>query len=148
MDSNIRELEGALTKVSAYQRLNRLPMTVEEVDDVLTQMRRVLNSGAIPRPQQIQEEIAAYFKVSVDDLCGDRRTAKITVPRQLGMYFCRELTHLSLKDIGQAFGGKDHTTVIYALGRVEERLQVDESFAQDVIILRARLRERFSPSQG
>jgi chromosomal replication initiator protein len=148
VDSNIRELEGALTKVSAYQRLNRIPLTVEEIDEVLTQMRRVLNSGAIPRPQQIVEEIAAYFKVSEDELCGDRRTAKITVPRQLGMYFCRELTHLSLKDIGQAFGGKDHTTVIYALGRVEERLQVDESFAQDVIILRARLRERFSPSDS
>ncbi len=145
VDSNVRELEGALTKVSAYQRLNHIPMTTEQVDEVLTHMRRTLASGSIPRPQQILEEVASYFKIAVDDLCGDRRTAKITVPRQLGMYFCRELTHLSLKDIGGAFGGKDHTTVIYALNRVEERLQVDEVFAQDVMILRAKLRDRFTP---
>ena len=148
VDSNVRELEGALTKVSAYQRLNRTPMLLEDVDELLTHMRRSLSKEAIPRPMQIIEEVGSYFKISCDDLCGDRRTAKITVPRQLGMYFCRELTHLSLKDIGQAFGGKDHTTVIYALNRVEERLQVDETFAQDVMLLRAKLRERFRPADG
>ena len=121
---------------------------MEDVDELLTHMRRSLSKDAIPRPMQIIEEVAAYFKVSCDDLCGERRTAKITVPRQMGMYFCRELTHLSLKDIGQAFGGKDHTTVIYALNRVEERLQVDESFARDVMLVRAKLRERFRPAEG
>lgn len=143
VDSNIRELEGALTKMSAYQRLNHIDLTIELVDEVLTQMRRNLNKGCTPMPQDIIEEVAAHFKISVDELKGDRRTAKITVPRQLGMYFCRELTHLSLKDIGKEFGGKDHTTVIYAVTRVEERLGVDESFARDAMILRARLRERF-----
>lgn len=148
VDSNVRELEGALTKVSAYQRLNRMPMSMAEIDEILSHMRRNLSSGTNPRPQQIIEEVAAYFKVSESDLCSDRRTARITVPRQLGMYFCRELTHLSLKDIGQAFGGKDHTTVIYALNRVEERLGVDEVFAQDVMLIRAKLRERFRPAQA
>ncbi len=143
VDSNIRELEGALTKMSAYQRLNHANLTIEEVDDVLAHMRRNLNKGCTPMPQDIMEEVAAHFKVSIDDLMGDKRTAKITVPRQLGMYFCRELTHLSLKDIGKAFGGKDHTTVIYAVTRVEERLGVDDVFARDAMILRARLKERF-----
>jgi chromosomal replication initiator protein len=59
------------------------------------------------------------------------------------MFFCRELTHLSLKDIGTAFGGKDHTTVIYALTRVEERIEVDEAFAHEIVLLKARLKERF-----
>ncbi len=148
VDSNVRELEGALTKVSAHQRLSQYPLTLEEVDEVLLHMRRTLQKGVTPMPQQIIEEVAAYFKVGIDELCGDRRTARISVPRQLGMYFCRELTHLPLKDIGQAFGGKDHTTVIYAVNRVEERLGVDEAFAQDVLLLRARLRDRFRPPEG
>lgn len=149
VDSNIRELEGALTKMSAYHRLNHTSLTIEEVDEVLTHMRRNLNKGGTPMPQDIIEEVAAHFRISVEELRGDRRTAKITVPRQLGMYFCRELTHLSLKDIGKAFGGKDHTTVIYAVTRVEERLGVDEAFARDAMILRARLRERFRrPDEG
>jgi len=148
VDSNVRELEGALTKVSAHQRLSHGALTLEEVNEVLAHMRRSFQKGCNPMPQQIIEEVAAYFKVPADDLCGDRRTARISVPRQLGMYFCRELTHLSLKDIGHAFGGKDHTTVIYALNRVEERLGVDEAFAQDVLLLRARLRDRFRPSEA
>jgi len=146
VDSNVRELEGALTKVSAHQRMSNLPLSLEEVDEVLMHMRRSIEKGCNPMPQQIIEVVAKYFKVSIEDLCGDRRTARISVPRQLGMYFCRELTHLSLKDIGHAFGGKDHTTVIYAINRVEERLGVDEMFAQDVLMLKARLHERFRPS--
>jgi len=146
VDSNVRELEGALTKVSAHFRLNRTPMRLEDIDDVLMHMRRTVSKGCTPMPNDIIEEVAAYFKVSVDDLLGDRRTARISIPRQLGMYFCRELTHLSLKDIGAAFGGKDHTTVIYAINRVEERLGVDEAFAQDVVLLKTRLKERFRPN--
>jgi len=146
VDSNVRELEGALTKVSAHHRMSAMPLSLEEVDDVLTHMRRSIEKGCNPLPLHIIEVVAKYFKVSVDDLCGERRTARISVPRQLGMYFCRELTHLSLKDIGQAFGGKDHTTVIYAINRVEERLGVDESFAHDVLMLKTRLNERFKPA--
>jgi chromosomal replication initiator protein len=148
VDSNVRELEGGLTKVSAHQRLSKNPLTLEEVDDVLVHLRKTNSSGRATTPEEIMEESAAHFQVSVDDLLGDRRTAKITVPRQVAMYFCRELTHLSLKDIGAAFGGKDHTTVIYALNRVEERLGVDEAFAREVVLLRARLRERFRASEG
>jgi chromosomal replication initiator protein len=145
VDSNVRELEGALTKVSAHQRLLRRSLMLEEVDDVLAHLRRSLDSSRTPAPNEIMEEVAAHFQVDVDDLKGERRTARITVPRQVAMYFSRELTHLSLKDIGQAFGGKDHTTVIYALNRVEERLGVDEAFARDMMLIRARLRERFRP---
>jgi chromosomal replication initiator protein len=143
VDSNVRELEGALTKVSAHQRLSRIVLTVEEVDEVLAHMKLAMKGSHAPAPQEIMEETAAHFQVSVDELIGERRTARITVPRQVGMYFCRELTHLSLKDIGAAFGGKDHTTVIYALNRVEERLGVDDIFAREVMLLKARLKERF-----
>jgi chromosomal replication initiator protein len=143
VDSNVRELEGALTKVSALGRLSRLPLTQDEVDDVLDNMRKSLKEGHAPSADDILEEAAIHFQISVEDLKSDRRTARVSVPRQIGMYFCRELTHLSLKDIGQVFGGKDHTTVIYALERVEARLGVDESFAREVMLLRNRLRERF-----
>ena len=143
VDSNVRELEGALTKVSAYQRMARLPLTPEEVDDVLIHLRRSNDKGRAPLPHEIMEEVAQHYRVTADDICGGRRTARITVPRQLAMYFCREFTHLSLKDIGAAFGGKDHTTVIYALNRVEERIGVDEAFAREAMIIRSRLKEKF-----
>jgi chromosomal replication initiator protein len=143
VDSNVRELEGGLTKVSAHQRLSRVQLTVEGIDEVLAHMRLAMKGSHAPSPQEIMEETSAHFQIAVDELKGERRTARITVPRQVAMYFCRELTHLSLKDIGAAFGGKDHTTVIYALNRVEERLGVDESFAREVMLLKARLKERF-----
>ena len=147
VDSNVRELEGGLTKVSAHQRLSKTALTLEGVDDVLVHLVKTSSHGRATTPEEIMEETAAHFQISVDELTGDRRTARITVPRQVGMYFCRELTHLSLKDIGAAFGGKDHTTVIYALNRVEERLGVDEAFAREVVLLRARLVERFRASK-
>jgi chromosomal replication initiator protein len=143
IDGSVRELEGGLTKVSAHQRLSRVPLAVEEVDEILAHMRAAKKGSRVPSPQEIMEETANHFRITVDELMGERRTARITVPRQVGMYFCREMTHLSLKDIGGAFGGKDHTTVIYALTRVEERVEVDEAFAREIMLLKARLKERF-----
>jgi len=144
----VRELEGALTKISALSRLSKAPVTIDEVDDVLTSMKSSKTKGNTPAAETIIDETAAHFQVSIEDLKSERRTARVSVPRQIGMYFCREMTHLSLKDIGEAFGGKDHTTVIYALERVEARLGVDETFARDVMILRNRLREKFrDPSE-
>lgn len=146
IDSNVRELEGGLTKVSAHQRLLKVTLTLEEVDEVLAYLKLPTREGHAPTPKDIMEETAAHFKVAVNELLGDRRTARISVPRHVAMYFCRELTHLALKDIGTAFGGKDHTSVIYAINRVEERLGVDEAFAKEVLLLKARLKERFQKS--
>ncbi len=147
VDSNVRELEGALTKVSAHQRFSKKSVALDEIDELLMHYGRPETFDRATSPEEIIDETAAHFQVSVDDLLGDRRTARITVPRQVAMHFCRELTHLSLKDIGGAFGGKDHTTVIYALNRVETRLGVDESFAREVMLLRERLKKRFRGSE-
>lgn len=148
LDGSIRELQGGLTRVSAHQKLSTVPLTVEEVEAILADCSLARRTGQVLSPRDIMQEVAGHFGVTIEELRGNRRTARITVPRQVAMYLCRELTMLSLKDIGAAFGGKDHTTVIYALEKVEERLGVEEELAREVALLRSRLKERFKNASG
>jgi len=148
VDSNIRELEGCLAVVSAHLRFPPKLLTLQEVEDLLYGCIGVVKSGKAPGLDEIIREVAEHFQVGVEELKGERRTSRITIPRQVAMYLCREFTHFSLKDIGEAFGGKDHTTVIYAVTKVEERLEIDEPFAKDIALLRAKLAERFGERRG
>ena len=96
---------------------------------------------------KIQKIVAKHYHIDLKDMRSKKRTDAIALPRQIAMYISRNLTELSTIEIGDSFGGKDHTTVIYALNRVEERLGVDEAFAREVVLLRARLVERFRASE-
>lgn len=123
IDNNIRELEGAFNRVNAFSFLNRKPITIELAIESLKDLFPKEKANQVT-PQLIQEIVAIHFKIKIDDMTSKRRTRNVTVPRQLAMFLCREMTDWSLPKIGEIFGGRDHTTVIHAYEKVNrERLE-------------------------
>src|SRR5438270_9400319 len=124
--TNSRELEGALTRVVAFCSLTGRPMNDEVAQDVL---KDVFPQGDLPQVtiERIQEIISDRFGLSLDELCGDRRSQNIVYPRQVAMYLSRELTDSSLPKIGKQFGGRDHTTVIHATSKIARMIREDRS---------------------
>jgi chromosomal replication initiator protein len=123
IQSNIRELEGALVRVVAYSSLTGKEITLELASEAL---KDILPEN---KPKQIsieliQQAIAEYFNLKIDDFKAKKRTRSIAYPRQIAMYLCRELTDSSLPKIGEEFGGRDHTTVLHAHDKISnERAQ-------------------------
>jgi chromosomal replication initiator protein len=117
--TNIRELEGALIRVTAFASLSGQPVSVDMAAHVLKDIIPSGDSGQIT-VGTIMTETADYFRVSVDDLCGASRSRMLVNARQIAMYLCRELTDLSLPKIGQEFGGRDHTTVMHAERKIRQ----------------------------
>ncbi|MEW6008286.1 MAG: chromosomal replication initiator protein DnaA [Candidatus Omnitrophota bacterium] len=115
--TNIRELEGALIRVIAYSLLEDKQITLSLTQEVLRDM--LTESAKIITIDQIQKEVANVFNVTVNELRSHRRNKNVILPRQIAMYLSRELTNQSLPEIGQAFGGKDHTTVLYACNKIK-----------------------------
>jgi chromosomal replication initiator protein len=140
ISTNIRELEGALTRVVAFSSLTGRPMTVDLAQEVL---KDVFPQGAAPEisVERIQEEVIDRFGISMQELTGDRRSQSIVYPRQVAMYLCRELTDSSLPKIGKKFGGRDHTTVIHATSKIAKLIQEDRSVYNLVQELTARIKQ-------
>jgi chromosomal replication initiator protein len=140
ISTNIRELEGALTRVVAFSSLTGRPMTVELAQEVL---KDVFPQGELPEVsvERIQETIIDRFGISMQELVGDRRSQSIVYPRQVAMYLCRELTDSSLPKIGKKFGGRDHTTVIHATSKIAKLIQEDRSVYNLVQELTARIKQ-------
>ena len=115
--SNIRELEGALIRVTAYCNLFNEPLSADIARDVLKDMVREVRARLTL--DEIQKRVADYFRVDVTEIRGARRHRSILYPRQVAMFLCRRLTEASLPEIGRAFGGRDHTTVMHAVGKIE-----------------------------
>jgi chromosomal replication initiator protein len=126
--SNIRELEGALIRAVAYISIWGLPMTVENITPVLEPP----NEKMAATPEAILKVVADNFDVSIDDLKGNSRRREISWARQIGMYLMRQHTSLSLPRIGEEFGGKDHTTVIYSCDKITQLHQSDRTLAQTI----------------
>ncbi|WP_036319739.1 chromosomal replication initiator protein DnaA [Microbacterium indicum] len=122
VSTNIRELEGALIRVSAFASLNRSEVTRELAEGVL---RDIVDKpeDTVVSPTEIIEATAKYFKLTVEDLYGPSRAQAVALSRQIAMYLCRERTSLSLPKIGQLFGGRDHTTVMYATKKITELMK-------------------------
>jgi chromosomal replication initiator protein len=138
--TNIRELEGALTRVIAYASLTGRPISTEIAREVL---KDLFPDGAA-RPitiEQIQAAVCDAFRVSLGDLKSDRRSQDIVYPRQVAMYLARELTDLSLPKIGAKFGGRDHSTVIHAKDKISKRLIEDRDAFNLVQDLTARIKQ-------
>ncbi len=119
VSSNIRELEGTLLRVNAFAALNRQVVDMQLVQTVLKDVVP-LGEDSVVAPIEIINAVAAYYKITPDDLYGQSRIAAIALARQIAMYICREQTNLSLPKIGQLFGGRDHTTVMYAQKKITE----------------------------
>jgi chromosomal replication initiator protein len=139
--SNIRELEGSLVRLVAVSTLTGSKISVDLANHVLTDFMR---AGKASRPDAaaISKAVAQQFHTTVESLKGKRRTNAIVVPRQTAMYICRSLTEMALTDVGRAFGGRDHTTVLYACERVREMMDVDPEYKRTVEEMEERLRGR------
>ncbi|MGQ9862466.1 MAG: chromosomal replication initiator protein DnaA [Thiobacillaceae bacterium] len=127
--SNVRELEGALKRVIAYARFHKLPISVEMAKEALKDLLAVQNRQI--SIENIQKTVADFYKIKVADMYSKKRTRNLARPRQMAMFLAKELTDLSLPEIGQAFGGRDHTTVLHACRKIEELRQADQAIRRD-----------------
>jgi len=140
VSSNIRELEGTLIRVTAFANLNRTPVDMALVQTVLKDLI-TLDEDNIIAPVDIINHTADYFKLSVDDLYGSSRSQAVATARQIAMYLCREMTNLSLPKIGQLFGNRDHTTVMYANKKITELMKERRSIYNQVTELTSRIKQ-------
>ena len=140
ISTNIRELEGALTRVVAFASLTGRPMSADLAQDVL---RDVFPQGGAPQVtiERIQEVVCERFSMTIDELCSHRRTQNIVFPRHVAMYLSRELTDSSLPKIGKHFGDRDHTTVLHANDKVQNMIRADRSVYNLVQELTARIKQ-------
>lgn len=138
VNTNIRELEGALVKVQAHATIEKSDINSDLAKDALTDLKLVQKNRGIQIPK-IQEVVANYFQITTAELKGKKRVKHIVVPRQIAMYLSRELTDASLPKIGQEFGGKDHTTVMHANEKIEHAIKTDTEIKNAVYDLRSML---------
>ena len=141
VESNIRELEGCLTRLSAYSSLTGRKIDCELAEEAL----REVFAKHEPRNltcEDVMRVVATYYNVTVDDLKGPRRTREIATPRQVAMFLCRELTDSSMSRIGESMGGRDHTTVLHGCDKVAEDVRTSEAFASLVDDIRRQLQNK------
>ncbi len=135
--SNIRELEGALNRIVAHADVAKNPITLESTQEVLQDLLRSHDRRITI--DEIQRKVAEHYNIRLSDMHSARRARQVARPRQVAMYLAKQLTARSLPEIGRKFGGRDHTTVMHAVRKIEELSNDDVSFAQDVEILRRAL---------
>lgn len=139
VQSNIRILEGALTKVIAYASLNNTQVTLEIAEEIL----RDYSTGERTEHasiENIQQVVSDYYHLNVEDIRGKRRNKLIALARQVAIYLAREMTDSSTPDIGAAFGGRDHSTVLHSYNKIREMIDSNPDFRNQIMELRARLR--------
>ncbi len=127
--SNVRELEGALRRVIANSRFTGRPITVEFTKEALKDLLSL--QAKLVTIENIQKTVADYYKVRLADLLSKRRSRSVARPRQVAMALSKELTSHSLPEIGDAFGGRDHTTVLHACKRIKELRDVEQRMKED-----------------
>jgi chromosomal replication initiator protein len=140
IQSNIRELEGALTRVMGYSQLMNLPITLEMSNSVL---QDILKHQPITI-EQVLKTVSEYYHVEIADLTGRSRSKENVLPRQVAMYLLREETSASLPQIGEILGGRDHTTVMYAHDKISEQIETDNERRKEVLSIRGMLYQKKS----
>jgi chromosomal replication initiator protein len=128
--TNVREMEGALNRVAAFSTLNREPINKAMAKNVLKDI--ISAKDVQPTPENIKKKVAKYYEIKPADIDSKKRARTFSVPRQIAMYLTRKLTDLSLPQIGDSFGGKDHTTVLYACEKISSQMSSDELFSNIV----------------
>ncbi|HET9898709.1 MAG TPA: chromosomal replication initiator protein DnaA [Streptosporangiaceae bacterium] len=145
ISTNIRELEGALIRVSAFASLNRQSVDLQLAEFVLKDLIPE-SQGREITAATIMGQTASYFGLSIDDLCGTSRSRVLVTARQIAMYLCRELTDMSLPKIGQQFGGRDHTTVMHADRKIRSLMAERRSIYNQVTELTNKIKQQALPS--
>ena len=135
--SSVRELEGALNRIAAHTTLVARPPTLEMVHEVLHDLLRA--SDRRITIEEIQKRVAEHFSIRLADMHSARRARAVARPRQVAMYLCKQLTPRSLPEIGRKFGGRDHTTVMHAVRKIEELRAIDPNLSEDIELLRKML---------
>ena len=138
IDNNIRELEGALNRICANHDLTGRAITIENAEELLSDLLQI-NEKKISIAL-IQQQVSLYFNLKVTEMSSPRRSINIARPRQIAMYLCKEVTSFSYPEIGKAFGGKDHTTVMHAVKKIEALSIADLKLKKDLIDLRKLIR--------
>ena len=131
--SNVRELEGALNRIGAHTQLVRRDLTLEATQELLQDLLRA-NDRRVTI-DEIQRRVAEHYNIKMAEMTSSRRSRVVARPRQVAMYLAKQLTQRSLPDIGKRFGGRDHTTVIHAVKKIEELTRLDRALAEDVELL-------------
>jgi chromosomal replication initiator protein len=131
--SNVRELEGALRRVVATSNFTGRPITLEFAKEALSDLLAL--QAKLVTVENIQKTVAEYYKIRIADLLSKRRSRSIARPRQVAMALAKELTNYSLPEIGDAFGGRDHTTVLHACRRIKELRESERRIAEDYLNL-------------
>ena len=132
--SNVRELEGAMNRVAAHANLVGREITVEGTQEVLRDLLRANDRRVTV--EEIQKKVAEHFAIKLSEMHSARRARVVARPRQIAMYLCKTLTTKSLPEIGRKFGGRDHTTVMHAVKKIEEIMTTDSSMLEDVNLLK------------
>jgi chromosomal replication initiator protein len=135
--SNVRELEGALNRIAAHAQLVGRAITLESAQEVLHDLLRA-NDRRVTI-DEIQKRVAEHYNIRLADMHSARRARAVARPRQVAMYLCKQLTPRSLPEIGRKFGGRDHTTVMHAVRKIEELRGTDRTLAEDIELLRRML---------
>ena len=138
IDNNIRELEGALNRICANHDLTGRAITIENAEELLSDLLQI-NEKKISIAL-IQQQVSLYFNLKVSEMSSPRRSINIARPRQIAMYLCKEITSFSYPEIGKAFGGKDHTTVMHAVKKIDALSIADLKLKKDLIDLRKLIR--------
>ncbi len=135
--SNVRELQGAFNRVTAYAQLHQLPLTLDLAQRILEPHQTPVDHS----PEAILRAVAQEFNITVSELTGPRRTRRVSAPRQAAMYLLRELAQLSFPQIGELLGGRDHTTVMHGVTKVEKQMAADPTLREKMERVRARLKQ-------
>ncbi len=138
-NANIRQLEGAFTRVVAFSRLQRTPITIGLADAALKDIIDDVTERRVT-VQMVQQAVADFYNVSVESMTSSRRTSDVTYPRQVAMYLSREMTDLSLKVIGEQFGGRNYSTIISACNKIEDDMQFDPDLSKIFRDLKKRIK--------
>jgi len=135
--SSVRELEGALNRIIAHADLTDRAINLDMTQEVLSDLLRA-NDRRVTI-DEIQRKVAEHFTLKMSDLLSERRARAVARPRQVAMYLCKKLTPRSLPEIGRKFGGRDHTTVMHAVKKIDELMNEDASFKDEVELVRRAL---------
>ena len=136
VQSNIRELEGALTRVAAFADLSGQPMTPQMVEIALVDL---LPRRTDLKPDEIVRQVAGYFSISLERVLGRERSREVALPRQIAMFLLREEANISLPQIGESLGGRDHTTVMYGCEKIADMLERDDRFRRQMVEIKEKI---------